>query len=88
MARPTTIIYRRRRRLAVQTDETHTESGIPLLPHEQDESPDEARTSPDTTTTQGDVDPSRGLVDTERRQDAGPTFETARRKERAHRRIR
>ena len=89
MTRQTTIIYRKRRtRLAIQTGETHTETGIPLLPHEQDELPDEARTSPDTTSAQGYADVSRGLIDTDRRQDAVPTFETARRKEKARRKIR
>jgi hypothetical protein len=89
MPRPTIIIYRKRRtRLAVQTGQTHAETGIPLLPHEQDESPDEARTLPDTTSVRGYVDVSKGLVDTDRRQDAGATFEAARRKEKVRRRIR
>ena len=89
MTRQTTIIYRKRRtRLAVQTGETHTVTQVPLLPHEQDESPDEARTSPDTTSTRGYIDVSRGLVDTDRRQDAGPAFEMARRKEKTRGKIR
>ena len=67
-------------RLTVQTGAPQAARPAPKLPHERDESADEQRTSPDQAAVKGYADVQRGLVDTDRRQDAAPTFEVARRK--------
>jgi hypothetical protein len=83
MARTTTITYRKRpTRLTVQTEAAQSRTREPMLPHELDESAErgKAKTPPDGATVQGYADVAQGLVDTECRQEAGRTFEVARRK--------
>jgi hypothetical protein len=77
--------FSRRKRpadLAVQRqDNNTTEPRTPFLPHERDESAaHQAKDAPDPVAVQGHEDVSKGLMDTDRRQDANPVFESARRR--------
>lgn len=85
------LALRKRRRsttrLAVQTEHALARgaSTSPMLPHEHDESPEDA-TAADPRAVQAEADVARGLVDTEARQEATDIFNARRRKSKTMRR--